>query len=95
MTEHEPSGRVLAFEAIVRLAIEEANEDSGWGHRPDLERADVEREISGEVSTRTVDRALRDAAALDWLEDRRQGWDAGPRAEDYHPAIDLPGDPVE
>ena len=93
MGEHEPSGRVAAFEAIVRLAIDEANDDS-FGWRSGIERSEVEREISTDVSTRTVDRALRDAVALGWLEDRPQGWEPGERAEDYHEAVDLPGDPV-
>lgn len=95
MSAHEPSGRVAAFEAIVRLAIEEAHDDSGWSYRSGIDRGDVEREVSADVSLRTIDRALKDAAALGWLEDRRQGWDPGDRAEEFHPAVNLPGDPVE
>ena len=94
MSEHEPSGRVAAFEAVVRLAIEEANDDSGWSYRSGFDRSDVEREISQDVSTRTVDRALKDAAALGWVDDRRQGWDAGPRASEYEPATGDEPDPI-
>ena len=86
MSDHTPSGRVAAFEAIVRLAIEEANDESTWSYQSGFDRSDVEREINQNVSTRTVDRALKDAASLGWVKDRRQGWDAGSRAENYQPA---------
>jgi hypothetical protein len=87
MSDHDPSGRVVAFGAIVRLAIEEANDDSGWSYRSGIDRSDVEKEVRGvdtpTPSTRTIDRALKDAATLGWLEDRRQGWKPGERAESY------------
>jgi hypothetical protein len=97
MSEHEPSGRVAAFEAIVRLAIDEAGDGDSWGWGTDVDREDVERELRGDgpdVSLRTIDRALKDAAALDWLEDRPKGWNPGPRAEevaaDDEPEADSP-----
>ena len=85
MSEHEPSGRVAAFEAVVRLAIAEADDDGGYLWTG-FDRSEVVSLIQQDVSTRTVDRALKDAAALGWVDDRRQGWDAGPRAEEYQPA---------
>lgn len=94
---HEPSGRVAAFDVIVRKAIDEAQDDnSGWSlYGSGFDRQDVVDELRQDVSVRTVDRALKDAAALGWVEDKRQGWDAGERAEEYQPAPDLPGEPVE
>lgn len=83
MGEHEPSGRVRAFDAAVRLAIEEANTEHSFSYHAGLERGEVLDELDGEVSERTVDRALKDAAALGWLTDDRQGWGAGERAEKY------------
>jgi len=84
MSEHEPSGRVVAFETVLSLAVEEAEGSSSRWSRG-FGRGDVEKRIrrrhDADVSTRTVDRALKDAAALGWVEDRRQGWDAGERAE--------------
>ena len=83
----EPAKRVAAFDAVVSLALEEAESDGSgfWGR--DVDRRDVERRVRREsdvqVSTRTVDRALQDAAALGWVTDERKGWDVGPRAEEW------------
>jgi predicted NodU family carbamoyl transferase len=85
--DHDPAKRVAAFDAVVSLALEEAQSDGAtyWGR--DVDRSEVERRVRREsdvqVSTRTVDRALKDAASLGWLKDRRKGWDIGPRAEEW------------
>jgi hypothetical protein len=93
MSDHDPSGRVAAFDAIVELAIEEANDDSDWSLYSGFDRSEVEKQVQ-HVSTRTIDRALKDAAALGWVTDDRQGWDAGPKAEMYQEASDEPENPV-
>lgn len=81
--EHEISGRTAAFEAAVRLALESVDDDSGWRYRPDLETSDVVAAAEADVSKRTALRACKDAVAVDWLKDKTEGWDAGPRAEKY------------
>lgn len=95
--DHDPSGRVAAFEAIVSIALEEAHSSSGWGYGRDVERSDVEKRIRREtevdVSTRTVDRALSDAEALGWIVHKRKGYDAGPKAEQYQPVETTDADP--
>lgn len=89
--EHEASGRVAAFAAVVDLAIEEAEDDSSRWYSG-FSRGDVEQRVSRDydvdVSTTTVHRALKDAAALGWVEDKRQDWDAGARAESYRSTPD-------
>lgn len=77
-----PSARVEAFDAIVQLAIAEAEDGDAGSHwyRDGFARKDVEQEAP-EVSTRTIDRALQDAEALGWIESNRQRWVEGPRAE--------------
>lgn len=84
--EHEPSARTSAFAAAVDLAIEESESDKPrW--RAGFSRSDVEErardEYGADVSTATVHRALKDAAALGWVEDNRQGWADGFRAQKY------------
>lgn len=86
------SARVAAFDAAVRRAIEEANDDS-WSYRSGFETSDVARAIDQDVSERTVRRALHDAAALGWVRDQRQKWKAGPRAEEYVLAADVEDGP--
>jgi len=90
MSDHEPSGRVAAFAAVVDLAIEETDRETAYPWQSGFQRSDVEervrREYGADVSTTTVHRALKDAAALGWVTDERQGWDAGERAEQYEPA---------
>ena len=87
MSDHDPSKRSAALSAAVALAIEEANDDSGWSYRSGFDRSDVEERAEREhditVPTRTAHRSLKDAAALGWVTDDRQGWDAGERAERY------------
>ena len=78
-----PTARTAAFDAVVRLAIDGVHEDSGWGYQPDFETVDVVEAASVEVSDRTARRAAKGAAALGWVEDRMQGWDSGPRAEEF------------
>lgn len=96
MTDDERSipGRVRAFETVVRMAIE-YEEPSGFGYGADIETSEVVREIDADVSERTVLRACKDAAALGWLDDKIEGWDVGPRADDFDPSLDLPGEAVE
>ena len=90
--DHDPSKRSAALSAAISLAVEEAADDSGWSYRSGFDRSDVEKraqEQSGiSVPTRTAHRALKDAAALGWVRDERQGWDAGERAEEYQPTPD-------
>lgn len=85
-----PAKRVAAFEAVVSIALEEANSDTGWSYARDVERSDVEKRVRLEtdvsVSTRTVDRALSDAEALGWIVHKRKGYDVGPKAEEWEPA---------
>jgi len=94
--ERSIPGRVLALNAIVRLAIDEAHTESdGWGYGPDIETSEIVRAVDDDVSERTVLRAAKDAAALGWITDEIEGWDVGPRAEEFYPAVDLPGETVE
>jgi len=98
MSDNDPAKRVAAFEAIVSIALEEAqSENSRWYGR-DVERADVEkrirRETDVEVSTRTVDRALKDAESLDWIVHKRKGYDSGRKAEQWGPAEGETENPV-
>jgi len=98
MSDHDPSGRVAAFDAIVQIALEEAHSDSRWAYGRDVERSDVEKRVRREtdvsVSTRTVDRALSDAEALGWIKHKRKGYDAGPKAQEYEPAESDPENPI-
>ena len=98
MSQHEPAKRVAAFDAIVSIALEEAQSDSGWGWGRDVERGDVEKRIRREtdvkVSTRTVDRALKDAESLGWIVHKRKGYDAGPKAESWQPAESESENPI-
>jgi len=94
----EPAKRVAAFEAIVSIALEEAHSSSSRWYGRDVERADVEkrirRETDVEVSTRTVDRALKDAESLDWIVHKRKGYDSGPKAEQWEPTETETENPV-
>jgi len=99
MSDHDPAKRVAAFEAIVSIALEEAHTNSrGWGLSRDVERSDVEKRIRREtdvqVSTRTVDRALKDAESLGWIVHKRKGYDVGPKAENWKPAGTESENPV-
>jgi len=83
MSERSIPARSAAVEAGVRVAIDRAQK-SGWSSR--FETADVRAEISQDVSERTVRRALKDLAAMGWVEDRRHKWQPGERAEQYQPS---------
>jgi hypothetical protein len=98
MSEHDPAKRVAAFEAIVSIALEEAHSSNSRWYGRDVERSEVEKRIRREsdvqVSTRTVDRALKDAEALGWIVHKRKGYDAGPKAEKWEPAETETENPI-
>lgn len=89
--DDEPNapGRSRALSAVIELAIQEAADDSGssrsWGYRPDIETSEVAKAAEGDVSDRTTRRACKDAAELDWIEQKTQGWDVGDRARELAP----------
>lgn len=87
MSDHDVPARSRAFDAVVRVAICNAQESSRW--RSGFDTADVEAAVSGDVSTRTVRRALKDGQELGWVAGSRSsswGWRPGERAEEYVPA---------
>jgi hypothetical protein len=77
--EREIPARVAVVEAAIRVVVE----DLGTGWRGKFSGDDVRRQMDRDASDRTIRRGLKDAAALGWVEDRRQGWRAGDRAEQY------------
>lgn len=77
--EREIPARVAVVEAAVRVVIE----DLGTGWRGKFRYDDVRQQMDREVSDRTIRRGLKDAAAMGWVKDRRQGWGPGPLAEQY------------
>jgi hypothetical protein len=81
--DHEPSPRSAAFDAAVRVAIRQAHDPTGWSSR--FSTSDVMQELAAETTERTVRRALKDAEALGWVDDRRDRWAPGDRAEQFEP----------
>jgi len=78
----EVPARVLAFDAIVEIAVEKAGDDTtGYYYRGDIETSEVVKRVDDEVSERSVYRAFKDAAELGWVTDERSGWDVGDRAQ--------------
>ena len=83
MSESEVSARVLAFDAVVRTAIEHTGK-ARWSRT--FKTGAVTSKIDGEVSERTVRRALHDAHSLGWVDRgaaRSRRWTPGPLAERY------------
>jgi len=77
--EREIPARVAVVEATIRVVVQDLG--SGWGKR--FTADDVRDEMNADASGRTIRRGLKDAAALGWVKDRRQGWEPGPLAEQY------------
>lgn len=78
----ELPARTLAFDAVVRTAVEKAEETSRWRRR--FDSGAVRVALESEVSDRTIRRAMKGAEALGWIEKPRstaKEWEAGPRAE--------------
>lgn len=73
--------RSVAFDAVIRTAVEKA----GRGHYSQrFTSEDVAGRLEGEVSARTVRRALKDAETLGWVQKRStnaKSWHPTPRAE--------------
>lgn len=78
--------RSIAFDAVVRTAVDRAGESSSYRRRFGTGR--VERALEGEVSTRTVRRALKDAEALGWVTKGYGDWRPGDRAKALLPDED-------
>jgi hypothetical protein len=81
-SEHQPTARTIAFDAVVQLAIDRAGNETGRWYGPDIETPEVVEHATEEVSNRTALRACQDAAALGWVDDKLKGWDVGERAEE-------------
>ena len=69
-TEHEPTGRSVALEAVIRVAISEVGERS---YRQNITSPRVSRELEGSASDRTVRRAMKDAESLNWIQKKKYG----------------------
>lgn len=89
MSDRKIPARVGAFDAAVRRAIEEAN-DNSWSYRGNSFRTGEVVELADQdVSESTARRALKDAAALGWVRNKGNKWKPGHRAKSYVPSDDL------
>jgi hypothetical protein len=73
------SARSLAFDAVVRTAVEKAQSD--YMYRRRFSSKTVLANADTEVSKRTVRRALKDAEALGWVKKKSNEWAPGRRAD--------------
>jgi hypothetical protein len=70
--------RVEALDAVIETARSKVGKSS-WYRR--FGTSDVARNVDGDVSNRTIRRALNDATALGWVEKSRNEWQPAERAK--------------
>lgn len=82
----EIPARVAVVEAAIRVVVEQKG--TSWGDR--FSADDVRAEMQQDASDRTIRRGLKDAAAMGWVDDRRQGWRYGDLADEYQRVEEQP-----
>lgn len=83
VSDHDPASRSVALEAVIRTALERAEESSRF--RRKFTSEDVAGDVDGDTTVRTVRRAMKDAEALGWVASKNWGneWTPGEKAEAF------------
>lgn len=80
--ERDIPNRVRSLHWVIEEAIEQAE---GSSYRQRFTSTDVQERADTDLPNRTLRRALHDAVALGWIEQKRQQWKPGERAEEHAP----------